>query len=144
MVNHHIADVVVAVLEALRTAMQKMPVFVNVPDHVLRSIELQRAVAVAFDFPVDFFVEAGFPFLLRIRRGDGVDFGKNPSGGESEGILFGIGIRSDCFFRVRTVDPCLNGVYEFVRFSERQRAAHRDSERVHCLHDLEFGFYLFV
>ena len=73
MVDHHVTDVIIAVLIYLRSVFQQMTVLIYVVDKCLSVFILDGSLTVLFDFRIHFAVKTEFPILLCCRSRNGVD-----------------------------------------------------------------------
>ena len=80
MIHHHVADVVVTVLIALGSAMQKMAVFRDIlQERLATTFVFQLTVFIHSNLAVNLGVESSFPVRCVLRCRDGVDLRKNSS-----------------------------------------------------------------
>ena len=106
-VDHHVPDMVVAVLEHLRPVPEQMAVRVYVVDKGLPALVVDRTFAVFLDLVVHLVVEPGFPVLLRFRGRDGMEPAQDASRVEPVCVLTRIGQLRDDFLQIISVDPGL-------------------------------------
>ena len=119
LVDHHIADVIVAVLIHLRPAFQQIAVFIDVVNKGLPLFILDRRLLVFFDFVVHLPIKPAFPILLRLRSRYGVDPTKNAAGFQAVHILLGIRKRGNNLFGVHTINPALDRIDAFFTGAKR-------------------------
>ena len=91
-VDHHITDMVVAMLVHLRSVFEQMTVFIYVVDKCLSIFVLDGTLAVLLDFIIHFTIKTDFPIFLRCRRRNGMYLAKNTTSFQAIYILLGIRI----------------------------------------------------
>ena len=126
--DHHISDVIVTVLIALRAIFQQMSVCREVVENVMIALKFQRAFEVHSDLAVDFCIEARLPIGLVNGRGDRVDEAQILAGFIAEAILLIFTHIFDCFFRVNALDEALEHIISLVALAAFDRSAHRNAE----------------
>ena len=72
-INHHIADMVIAMLKRLGMAYKNIAIVSQVCDNLIVAVETDTAVFIFLDFVIGFAVETGMPILLRSGRGNRMD-----------------------------------------------------------------------
>ena len=88
--DHHITDVVVAVLISLWPAFKQIKALVYVVDKRLPVFIFQRALGIFVYFVIHFTVEANLPIFLSFRGRYGMDLFEYPPSFQAIYILFGI------------------------------------------------------
>ena len=126
--NHHVADVVVAMLVGLGPSRQQMAVFFYIGDNILRALKMDRTFLIHFDFPIHLPVKTGFPVRQIFRGWNGVDFFQYPSRVQAIGVLFRFWEMGDYLFRILPINPGLDAVYPLFTPSKFHRLAHGDSK----------------
>ena len=104
-VEHHVADVVVAVLEALRAVFEQAAVFLDIRDDRLAALELDRAASENLDLPARLRVEALRPVGHIVRRRDAVDLLEDLPRLHAVHVLLHIRQVGERRFKLHAVDP---------------------------------------
>jgi hypothetical protein len=103
--NQHVANVVIAVLIALRAIFEQMTTRVKVGYNSVVAVKAQAALAVFVNLAIGLAVESNSPFLLRVRRGNRVNLSQNFARAIAENVLVGFVVHGQNFRRVRAVNP---------------------------------------
>ena len=144
MVDHHVTDVIIAVLIYLRSVFQQMTVLIYVVDKCLSVFILDGALTVLFDLIIHFAVKTDFPILLRCRSRNGVDLAKNTSRFQAIYILLGIRIARHDLFCILAVNPTLDGINTILTSAKLDRLAHRHAKRSDLFHHVKLRLLCFV
>ena len=131
--EHHVADVVVPVLEGLGTVTEQVTVLLNEAQEVVIPVKMDGAIRVHLNFAVDLGVEPRLPIGLICGGGDGVDTGQVFSRVATQTVLYLGREGGDGGLGIHPVDPGMDGVDPLLALSDGHGQAHGDPRGGHGL-----------